>query len=201
MLEEQLTPLRVHGEKERACRKEMCRRFGERERERERETSVAREISRSRDSQRERRCRMWNMTEKDAPKESSREERGPCRVAPYGGRRPLVERTWLERDGISTRTGGASEKEGGWTAEREREAPWTERAEKEEVSGWETERRSARERSWICRRAWRGEGKAPGFWKSFILPARSAFQTLPNTGTLLYGSVSRVVDVRPSFHQ
>lgn len=33
----------------------------------------------------------------------------------------------------------------------------------------------------------RGEGKAPGFWKSFILPARSAFQTLPNTGALLYG--------------
>ena len=31
------------------------------------------------------------------------------------------------------------------------------------------------------------EGKAPWFWKSFILPARTASQTLPNAGTVCTG--------------
>ncbi|KAK9296798.1 hypothetical protein QLX08_009318 [Tetragonisca angustula] len=85
---------------------------------------------------------MWNMTEKDASKESTLARGGggggrPVRWWPHGGGRPLVERTWLERDGIWRRAVGASERRRGWTAEREREAPWTERAEKEEVGAGE----------------------------------------------------------------
>lgn len=93
-----------------------------------RETSVSpREISRSRDSRRERRCRMWNMTEKDAPKESTGrggEGISPL-VAPWWGKtasgthmarkgRDFAASGWYEREGtrLDGRTGEGSPVDG-----------------------------------------------------------------------------------------